>query len=216
MMLELSVQKKAIFVTLTYNDDHLPKVEDDAGVVYGAELCKRDLQLFMKRLRRRYDGHDGRDPIKIRFYASGEYGETFHRPHYHAIIYGLELEDFPNRKIEGYNDLNQPFYSHPILTEIWTDPDDNEPIGFATMAQVEYGSCAYVSRYVAKKAENHWDPADYCLEPEFSLMSRNPGIGVPYLELHPECIELSSIQLPDGRKASVPRLFNERMRRKTN
>lgn len=212
MMLELQVEKKAIFITLTYNDDHVPKAEDDDGNVYGLELCKRDLQLFFKRLRRRYDGHDGRDPIKIRFYASGEYGETFHRPHYHAIVYGLDLNDFPKKVVRGMNDLKQPYYEDGILNELWSDPETGAPIGFASLCEVTYETCAYVARYVAKKVDNDWDPVDYDLQPEFSLMSRNPGIGVPYFEKHPECVNLSWIQLPDGRKASVPRLFNEKSR----
>lgn len=209
MMLELQVNPKAIFLTLTYNDDHIPEKYDDAGVPYAYELCKRDLQLFFKRLRRKFDGHDGRDLIKIRYYAAGEYGELYHRPHYHAIIYGLSLEDFPKKICVGHNELHQPYYSDETMNEIWSD-EYGAPIGYTTICEVTYESCAYVSRYVTKKAQSDWDPEAFDLQPEFSVMSRNPGIGIPYLEKNPECINLSWIQLPDGRKASVPRLFNER------
>ena len=53
MMLELDHSKKAIFVTLTYNEEHVPVLEaDDEGNFFGYTLFKRDLQLFFKRLRK--------------------------------------------------------------------------------------------------------------------------------------------------------------------
>lgn len=64
----------AHFITLTYDDEHMPD---------GASLSKRDLQLFMKRLRKRYSG------LNIRYYVAGEYGPTTNRPHYHGIFYNL-------------------------------------------------------------------------------------------------------------------------------
>lgn len=70
------------FVTLTYNDDNIPKVN---GV---PSLEVRDFQLFMKRLRKRLD----KSYIKIRFYGCGEYGPSTHRPHYHVIIYNLKYD----------------------------------------------------------------------------------------------------------------------------
>ncbi len=60
------------FLTLTYDDEHLPQ-----------GLKKVDVQLFLKRLRKFYE------PRTIRYFFCGEYGETTKRPHYHAIIYGV-------------------------------------------------------------------------------------------------------------------------------
>ena len=60
-----------IFVTLTYDDEHLPS---------DRSLVPRDLTLFFKRLRKDLGDR------KIKYYACGEYGDTFGRPHYHAII----------------------------------------------------------------------------------------------------------------------------------
>lgn len=47
-------------------------------------LCKRELQLFMKRLRKYLEKYEGQ---KIRFFATGEYGPTSFRPHFHIILY---------------------------------------------------------------------------------------------------------------------------------
>ena len=56
------------FVTLTYDDAHLPAKNS---------LVPDDLQKFMKRLRKHFPNN------KIRFFACGEYGDTSWRPHYH-------------------------------------------------------------------------------------------------------------------------------------
>lgn len=58
--------KNASFVTLTYDNDSLP---GDSG------LHKEDFQRFMKRLRK-YSGYD------LKYFACGEYGGRFKRPHY--------------------------------------------------------------------------------------------------------------------------------------
>lgn len=59
------------FVTLTYDEEHLPP---------DGSLRKRDLQLYLKRLRRR---------LPFRFFAAGEYGERGGRPHYHLLLFGV-------------------------------------------------------------------------------------------------------------------------------
>lgn len=74
MMLEMQQHAHSWFVTLTYDDAHLP--EDKS-------VSKRELQLFMKRLRRTAFGD------KIRFFGVGEYGDISQRPHYHIILFGL-------------------------------------------------------------------------------------------------------------------------------
>ena len=77
---ELAGYKDAVFLTLTYSDDHLP----DNG-----SLVVADLQKFFKRLRKQYAKRN--NGIKLRYYACGEYGDRHGRPHYHAIVCGLSL-----------------------------------------------------------------------------------------------------------------------------
>lgn len=67
------------FVTLTYDDAHLPADQS---------LHKDDCQLFFKRLRSFLPAD-----LRIKYYLCGEYGEQFGRPHYHAIIFGLSAND---------------------------------------------------------------------------------------------------------------------------
>lgn len=160
MCVELDDNPRAIFLTLTYNNDHLPRTE--SGV---PTLDKRDLQLFWKRLRKSFPC------VRIRYYVAGEYGPKTLRPHYHAIVYGLALSDFPDLYCRGHNLLNQLYYSSPRLADIWGN-------GYILMSEVSYKTCAYVARYVLKK---HYGTDMSVLGDaiqEFSLCSRRPGIGM--------------------------------------
>lgn len=149
----------AIFVTLTYDNDHLPT--DNFG---DPVLNVRDVQLFFKRLRKRYADK------RIRFYLAGEYGGKTHRPHYHAIIYGLSLADFPDLAVFDYNELGQPYYRSDIFAKIWSN-------GFIMLSPVTQKTCAYVARYCCKKYFRLLSDDDTSV-PEFSLCSRRPGIGL--------------------------------------
>lgn len=89
--------KDNYFVTLTYNDDNLPNPSNDnfddewSHFRHNSTLSKRDIQLFLKKLRRHYDynfNHKG-----IRFLLVGEYGPKTNRPHYHAIFFNLPFFD---------------------------------------------------------------------------------------------------------------------------
>ena len=64
----------AMFVTLTYGDRQVP--EDG--------LCKRDVQLFMKKLRKRCGG-------RLRYFCTGEYGSKKGRPHYHLLLFNVRI-----------------------------------------------------------------------------------------------------------------------------
>jgi len=138
LSLELYSHYEACFVTLTYSDENLPP---------GNTVRKRDLQLFLKRLRKAHE------PATLRFFGVGEYGERTGRAHYHVILYGL-----------GPND-------HAAINAAWA-------LGNIHIGSVTRESCSYVAGYTTKKLTN---PKDKRLlpgqEPEFALMSRNPGIG---------------------------------------
>ena len=195
MMLELEMAKKGLFVTLTYDDEHL-HIND--GSCYGT-LDKRDCQLFMKRLRRAYEH-------KIRFFLAGEYGENGTlRPHYHAIIYGIGLSDIDDRINFGRNDLGQAYYISKKFQEIWS-------CGNVLLADVSWQTCAYVARYVVKKQTGDkkeiYDVRKVI--PEFCLMSRRPGIGAEYLEKNPDCLDFQKINLSTpqgGVKISIPKYY---------
>ena len=78
--------RSSSFVTLTYDDAHLPFYETPDGLEPG--LCKKDLQNFFKRFREclRKLGYF-ENTYKI--VSCGELGDKFNRPHYHFVAIGL-------------------------------------------------------------------------------------------------------------------------------
>lgn len=104
------------FVTLTYDNDHLPKsfgFKKDTGEVFNSStLNVKDYLLFFKRLRTHYKRQY--DHVGIRFILSGEYGDRTYRPHYHALIFNMPLSDLvPTDKRNG----NQ-YYASKFLTDL--------------------------------------------------------------------------------------------------
>lgn len=140
LMLENRLHETSAFLTLTYRDECLPE---------GGNLVKRHLQLFFKRLRERNSDR------KLRYFAVGEYGGFGLRPHYHALVYGLDVRDHgPIRR-----------GCRCMVCSSWG-------FGDCDVGTVTEQSAAYVAGYVMK---DHEVPKH--LVPEFRLMSLKPGIG---------------------------------------
>lgn len=207
-MLELSYHDSRYcwFVTLTYNDEsmqHLP-----VGFVNNVEvhsLDKSDIQKFFKLLRRDVDYHNRAVESNIRYYACGEYGTKSFRPHYHAIIYGLNLLD---NSPWCRSHHNFQLFRSPYLEKIWKK-------GFVVVSPVSWETCAYTARYVMKKAKGLTaDEYMKCgINPEFVLMSRRPGIGRQYFDEHYKDIyKFDSITVSTsegGKKFKPPRYFDQ-------
>lgn len=178
LMLELDHSKTALFFTLTYDDEHItPAMFDDSICTWFYTLVKKDLQDFNKRLRFYFEGR------VIRFYSVGEYGDKTLRPHFHGIYFGLSFSDFPDKELLGFNVHNQPLYTSDSLRRIWKN-------GNVSIGNISWQSCAYVARYNLKKLSNDSVLAESrnCL-PEFSLMSRKPGIAGYFPIDHPEIFD---------------------------
>lgn len=189
LMLELDHSKTAVFLTLTYDDEHLVLGEktDDLNPLWGT-LVKRHVQLFNKRLRFHFPNKE------IRFFTSGEYGTKTLRPHYHGIYFGLSIHDFKDLELFSLNNFKQPLYTSKILSDIWSH-------GFVSIGEVSWQSCAYVARYNLKKLGSGDDgaAASRGVIPEFGLMSRKPGIGGHFITDHPEIFDnpLDKIYISD-------------------
>lgn len=223
-MLELQYHRSAYFVTLTYNDEHVPRSyysDPETGEAFESlTLVPRDLQLFFKRLRKKVG--------KIRYFACGEYGDQTMRPHYHAIIFGLELYDLiPWSR----NELGQQYYRSPFLEEVWSirkaptrhgsvnilcaDPEYFfEPIGHVCVAEVSWETCAYVARYCTKKLTGPMAQfySNLSIEPPFCRMSRKPGIAYQFYEDHPDMYDFDKISISTptgGRSFRPPRYFDK-------
>lgn len=189
---EQQMSDESCFITLTYDDDHLPP---------SGSLVPDDLQKFFKRLRRYLEYHN---EMSIRFFACGEYGEQFQRPHYHAIVFGWYPSDV---KPVGFSTAScagsSGYYISECLTSLW-------PFGYHIVAGVSFESCAYVARYVTKKitgpgADEYYDGR----VPEFIRMSRRPGIGSSWLEkYHKDVYPNDFVIIRDGIKCRPPKYFD--------
>lgn len=191
---ENRMHEESCFLTLTYDDKCLPK---------GNTLVKRDLQLFMKRLRKAYA-----DKV-IRFYACGEYGETTLRPHYHLLLFGVRFED---QKLYKRSKSGEHIYTSEIVRRLW-------PNGHNAIGDVTFDSAAYVARYCMKKvtgdaAVEHYLSVDentgeiYERSSEFTNMSRRPGIGMQWFEKFGEHAYQFDTVIMNGKEVRPPRYYD--------
>ena len=211
------------FVTLTYRD-RLECTDDELRDGFHVpddwSLSKKHFQDFMKRLRKAFA------PQKIRFYMCGEYGNhckhgisldlvecplcAVGRPHYHACLFNCS---FPDLEPYGSRD-GELRYTSPFLASIWK-------YGFVDVGELNFDSAAYVARYVLKKvtgvaADDHYMlfDLDGCITfvtPEFTLMSRRPGIGRDWYDRYKDDV-FPSDQVPvpgAGVFRGVPRYYEE-------
>lgn len=111
---EHRVSKSAHFVTLTYDQKH---IRTDRS------LCKRDLQLYLKRLRKKDESS------RIRYYATGEYGSKSGRPHYHLLLFNSVETN---------------------IRTAWVD-SGGKSIGTVHIGRVLPASIAYVTKYMIQK-----------------------------------------------------------------
>lgn len=199
-------KNKNWFITLTYNDENVPisnYVDTETGdIIHGLTLYKRDLQLFMKRLRKNYS------KSLIRFYACGEYGSQGKRPHYHLCLFNFTFETEELKK-HSINNQGDPIFTHEKIEEIWGK-------GFITIAPLNWETAAYTARYVMKKqygklAEDYYTSQGKI--PEFVQMSLHPGIGRPYYDKFKEKIyELDEVTIPrksGAIKSKPPEYFDK-------
>lgn len=185
---EKKLHENNCFITLTYDDECLPKIPSGLPTLVKDHWIK-----FMKRLRKKYG--EG-----IRFFHCGEYGDLFDRPHYHAIIFGHDFED---KRLHSIRDGIRLCESEE-LNKLW------EYQGFCTVGEVTFESAAYVARYIMKKvtgkgADDHYKGR----QPDYILMSRRPGIGRPWLDkymsdVYPHDFIIHSL----GKKARPSRYYD--------
>lgn len=194
-MHEKQLHAESSFVTLTYDDAHLPE---------GGTLVVRDHQLFMKRLRFKMGK-------RIRFYMCGEYGETTKRPHYHYLFFN---RDFSDKKFYNLTKAGHRLYTSELLRELW-------PQGHNVIGDVTLESCAYVARYIVDKlngpaAADHYRVVtgdgvvvDRC--PEFTCGSRRPGLASEWYEKYGNHSHRSGdFAVLDGKRVRMPRFYDNK------
>lgn len=201
---EASLHPDNTFITLTYDDEHLPA---------DRSLDKHHWNLFLKRLRKKLA------PKKIRFFMCGEYGldqeslangiQALGRPHFHAIIFNHQFTDLEPYDTNDYQDVQ---YTSKVLENLWGK-------GFVTVGNADFESAAYVARYITKKitgdmAIDHYlwcDPdtgESFLREPEYSTQSRRPGIARQWFETYKTDLDKGFITMR-GKKMQPPKYYDK-------
>lgn len=165
---ELSCWDKSSFVTLTYDDEHMPA---------DGSIHKIELQNFFKRLRK--------DVNSIKYYACGEYGDITNRPHYHAIIFGVNYDE------------------NELINENWKK-------GFIQTGTVTADSCQYVCGYIRKKLNGDYAKVAYGpREIPFALQSK--GLGKNYLLRNLQQIEDQKKCTVHGKNYGLPLYYKRQL-----
>ena len=212
---EAQMHKQNSFITLTYNKEHYPKDHS---------IHKEELQRFFKRLRKH-------TPHRFRYFACGEYGDKNGRPHYHAILFGVDFRE--DRFLQTQTKRGDMLWRSPTLEKAW-------PYGYSYIGEMSFNSAAYVARYVMKKRKGsdeesidpktgknkkeHYSITDpdagefYQIEPEFCLASRGSGkredstlwrygLGKAWLEKYKGDTDKDFITI-NRFKASLPKYYD--------
>lgn len=190
------------FVTLTYDDDHIPREEciDYSGEIFETQLRRRDVQLFLKKLREWERTERCNTGIKV-FYC-GEYGSQTSRPHYHLCLFGVS--EIPDLK-QSFKRGSFQYFKSVLYESFWSEKKNGINLlrGFVDISEVSFDSIAYTARYCLKKQqgvlkkdflefyERITDPDKPALRVQpFVGMSLKPGIASEYWHENREQIKL--------------------------
>lgn len=185
-MHESSMHEDNVFLTLTYDDAHLPK---------NASLDREAFPLFMKRLRKEVS------PQKVRYFHVGEYGTINNRPHYHALLFGYRPPDQALLSVRG----DYSVFTSEQVRSLWTS-------GLHEFGSVEPASALYVAGYMKRKMTGSWAKQKYGIrEPEYGTMSRNPGIGATWIDKFASEVYPQDGVVVRGMVVKPPRYYDLRM-----
>lgn len=186
---EASLYDASTWVTLTYDDAHLPA---------GNSLNYRHFQLFMKSLRFQHRGQT------IRYYMCGEYGETTQRPHYHACLFNIHFPDQTKHKTVA----GKPYYISPTLTKLW-------PHGSHLIAPLTPQNAQYTALYITEKITGDAGDAHYGDRvPPFNRMSLKPAIGSAWLERYIDDMRTTDSIRSDGQSYKPPKFYDRLHKRR--
>lgn len=176
---EFKVCRTANFLTLTYDEDHLPFTENGL-----ATLEKKHVQLFMKKLRKYEARTYGNRGVSLRYYTVGEYGTETKRPHYHSIMFNMQMQT-----------LEQ-------LSKIWG-------MGQIHRGEVTPASIHYTTKYCITRSalELHSRQKPFAL-----ISNRSGGLGKNYLStsaFHKRNKE-TSVRYLDGVQR-LPRYYRDKI-----
>lgn len=213
--------KNCFFITLTYNDVHVP-YESWTNVIKGNKsnfvstgervLRPYDLRLFLQRYRSYYDSD-------FRYFGVGEYGEDRNRPHLHLLFYTncdyrtlLErVRVCWSRLIPESKESRLERYRAARLRGVPCKRDarllsNRDSFGFVTIKSVTFRRICYVAKYVNKLF------GSMCVPPFYRA---SHGLGDGFLQS--EVCKLSQLNnthfayFSNGRASALHRFYSRKM-----
>lgn len=183
IMHESESHEENSFITLTYDNDHLPK---------DGSLDISHWQKFAKRLRKNMG--------QFRFYHCGEYGDKLGRAHLHACIFG---HNFHKDSLETRrSQKGHKQWVNPQLTEIWGK-------GLVTVSTLCPATALYTASYVIKKKTGPQGAQEYAgRKPPYTTMSRRPGIGKAWYDKFKDDLYPDDFCVRNGQKIRVPTYYD--------
>lgn len=183
-MLEATQHASKSFVTLTYTDQALA-----FGANGLATLEPKHLQDWLKRLRKKLV------PLKLRYYAVGEYGDESWRPHYHVVLFGYGPCERGRTRKDYHSEGRVCCSVCDTVLHTWG-------LGGVDVGTLENGSARYVAGYIEKKLTRSDDSRLLGRFPEFNRMSRHNG-GIGSGAMHDLASDFMLFNL-EKREADVP------------
>lgn len=147
IMIEQAVSKCSYFITLTYDDEHLPICKETGVNCFDKEQVRK----FIRALRDYYRD----DGVSFRYFVTSEYGDTTNRSHYHAIFF---YNSFQSRQ------------------QVYIDIKSRWIFGNISVDSVTVASARYVAKYCLKDDGTEDLPNNHPNKP-FRLFSQKPAIG---------------------------------------
>lgn len=202
MMHESYEHKENCFITLTYDDEHLPE---------NNTLIPEHPKKFMKALRQIVQRQGGN---KFRNLYAGEYGEESERAHYHACLFGYWPKDAVLYKTTPQGNR---LYTSETLNKAWGNK------GFVTVGEFNSTTAQYVAKYITKsmlgkhaEAYNRTDPESGEIikrHPPFQRSSRMPGLGFTFFEKNKNQLYALDFTVIDGNQRSIPKYYDRKFRK---
>ncbi len=214
-MHEAQMHDESQFITLTY--ETLPNPEGSLNPPDFTKFIKRYRQHLNRDIPRYIDKKENPLWTKLRYYHGAEYGDELGRPHHHACIFGHQVED----RVIWKDSEGIITYTSEILQKLWG-------LGFVTTQDLTIGNADYCARYAMKKITTsqqseekyHAHYERTCpitgeiktIQPEYSTMSRNPGIGKDWYDKYNSDIFPYDTTIYKGKIVKTPRFYDELLR----
>lgn len=187
---EAKMVEASCFLTLTYDREHLPvtwKAVSDEGqrlalahphrvAPYGGSLRRRDVVLFMKRLREHLWRNFG---VRVRAYYVGEYGSRKMRPHYHLLLWGWDFRSDRRREVDSGG--GHPMWSSKLVDELWG-------MGLCRINELGHEVAKYAAKYALKSLGGKQELRSLVggglveVEPPFDQLPHGRALGLSWLD----------------------------------